>query len=138
VTRASTPPVVAQAEDEALLTRLRDLSLVDLDALLAGTHGDAYAQLLITHAEDLEDALRAARARLAELARAVTGADPMALVDAPYQTRAKDGGRDAAERIGRRLAARAAAARALARIDDLVAALIPRLLEADRRRASLP
>ena len=138
MTRATTTPPPLTAEDELLLTRLRDLSLVDLDALLAGVSGDAYAQLLVTHAEDLEDALRAARARLTELARAVMGADPMVLLDAPFQTRARDGGREAAEKVGRRLLARAAACRALARIDDLVAALIPRLLEADRRRASLP
>ena len=137
MSRASTPPPLT-AEDEQLLTRLRDLSLVDLDALLAGTSGDAYAQLLVTHAEDLEDALRSARARLSELAKTVAGPDPMTLLDAPFHVRAKDGGRDAAERIGKRLAARAAAARALARIDDLIAALVPRLLEADRRRASLP
>ena len=137
MTRPSTPTPFT-AEDEQLLTRLRDLSLVEIDPLLAGTHGDGYAQLLITHAEDLEDALRSARARITELARTVAGADPLALLDAPFATRAKDGGREAAERIARRLAARAAASRAIARIDDLVAALVPRLLEADRRRASLP
>jgi len=140
VTRpASTPPPFpATPEDEQLLTRLRDLSLVDVDALLAGTSGDAYAQLLVTYAEDLEDALRAARTRQSDLAKAIAGADPMALVDAPFTTRARDGGREGAERASRRLAARAAACRALARIDDLAGALVPRLLEADRRRASLP
>src|ERR1700690_178354 len=137
MSRASTPPPLT-AEDEQLLTRLRDLSLVDLDALLAGPSGAGYAQLLQAYAEDLEDALRAARTRLAELTRGVVGADPMSLLDAPYTTRAKDGGREAAERVGRRLVSRAAVCRALARIDDLAAALVPRLLEADRRRASLP
>jgi hypothetical protein len=137
VSRASTPPPLS-AEDELLLTRLRDLSLVDIDALLAGTTGDAYQQLLVTYAEDLEDALRGARARQLDLVKVVAGTDPVSLVDAPYTTRAKDGGREAAERVTKRLAARAAAARALARIDDLVGALVPRLLEADRRRASLP
>jgi hypothetical protein len=137
VSRASTPPPLT-AEEEQLLTRLRDLSLVDLDALLAGTSGDAYAQLLVSYAEDLEDALRAARARQTELARVVGGGDPMTLLEAPFHTRAKDGGREAGERLARRLAARSGACRALARIDDLAAALVPRLLEADRRRASLP
>lgn len=125
-------------DDDALLMRLRDLALVDLDALLAGAEGEAYAQLLVTHAEDLEDALRAARARAVELQKTIAGADPLALLDAGFAVRARDGGREAAERTGRRLAARVAACRALARIDDLAAGLYPRLVEADRRRASLP
>jgi hypothetical protein len=137
VTRASTPPPLT-AEDELLLTRLRDLSLVDVDTLLAGTTGAGYEQLLVTYALDLEDALRSARTRQLDLVKVVAGADPVALVDAPFTTRAKDGGREAAERATKRLATRAACARALARIDDLVGALVPRLLEADRRRASLP
>lgn len=124
-------------DDDALLMRLRDLALVDLDALLAGADGEAYAQLLVTHAEDLEDALAAARARAVELTRVVTDADPLALLDAGHEVRARDGGREAAERASRRLAARAAACRALARLDDLAAGLYPRLVEADRRRASL-
>jgi hypothetical protein len=94
--------------------------------------------LLVTHAEDLEDALRAARARAAELSKVINGADPLALLDAGYQVRARDGGREAADRTSRRLAARAAACRALARLDDLASGLYPRLVEADRRRASLP
>jgi len=128
---------VTEGDDEALLTRLRDLALVDLDALLIGAAGEHYARLLIAHGEDLEDALRAARTRSAELQRVVAG-DPLALLDAPYAARARDGGRESAERAARRLAQRAAAARALARLDDLSANLFPRLLEADRRRASLP
>jgi len=126
----------AGSDDEALLTRLRDLALVDLDALLVGAAGEHYARLLVAHAEDLEDALRAARSRAAELQRLVAG-DPLTLLEAPYASRARDGGRDAAERSAKRLAQRAQAARALARLDDLAANLFPRLLEADRRRASL-
>jgi hypothetical protein len=125
-------------EDDALIMRLRDLALVDLDALLSGAEGDAYAQLLVTHAEDLEDALRAARLRAAELTKLISGADPLVLLDSGFAVRARDGGREAAERTARRLAARAAACRALARLDDLAAGLYPRLVEADRRRASLP
>ncbi len=124
-------------DDDALLMRLRDLALVDLDALLAGAEGDDYAQLLVTHAEDLEDALRAARARAVELHKIIAGADPLQLLDSGYAVRARDGGREAAERTARRLAARAAACRALARLDDLASGLYPRLVEADRRRASL-
>jgi hypothetical protein len=133
---ASTAPPLSP-DDEAMLTRLRDLALVDLDALLAGVAGEPYAQLLIAHAEDVEDALRTARARMSELARAVAGADPLALLDAGFAARSRDGGREAAERVARRLTARAQACRALARLDDLAANLVPRLIEADRRRASL-
>ena len=125
-------------EDDALIMRLRDLALVDLDALLSGTDGDAYSQLLVTHAEDLEDALRTARARAAELTKIIAGTDPLVLLDSSFSVRARDGGREAAERTARRLAARALASRALARLDDLAAGLYPRLVEADRRRASLP
>ena len=124
-------------DDDALLMRLRDLALVDLDALLSGAEGEAYADLLVTHAEDLEDALRAARARAVELHKIIGGADPLQLLDAGYTVRSRDGGREAAERTARRLAARAAACRSLARLDDLASGLYPRLVEADRRRASL-
>jgi hypothetical protein len=127
---------VTDDADEALLTRLRDLALVDLDALLIGASGDQYARLLVAHAEDLEDALREARRRAQELQRQIA-VDPLTLLDGSYQARARDGGRDAAERSAKKLATRAQAARALARLDDLAGNLFPRLLEADRRRASL-
>ncbi len=124
--------------DESLLTRLRDLSLVDIDTLLAGSSGPRYAELLCSYAEDMCDALLAARQRARELLEvAAGGPDPLNLLDAPYHKRARDGGREAAERVAARLNARAEACRALARIDDLTADLFPRLLEADRRRASL-
>lgn len=124
--------------DDVLIVRLRDLALVDLDALLAGTSGDRYAELLTAHAEDLCHALDQARARTRELVAVVArGSDPMALLDAPYQSRARDGGREAARRVDQRLTARAAACRALARLDDVAGPLFPMLLEADRRLASL-
>jgi hypothetical protein len=44
---------VTDADDTALITRLRDLALVDLDALLAGTTGDHHQALLAAHAGDL-------------------------------------------------------------------------------------
>ncbi|KAB2896338.1 MAG: hypothetical protein F9K40_14655, partial [Kofleriaceae bacterium] len=75
-------------EDDALIMRLRDLALVDLDALLAGAEGEAYTQLLVTHAEDLEDALRSARARAGELTKTIVGADPLVLLDSGYAVRA--------------------------------------------------
>ena len=125
---------MSEPDDTALITRLRDLALVELDALLAGTSGAAYQALLDAHADDLADALTAARTRAAELCRTITGGDPLALLDATAAVRAKDGGREGAEAVARRLAARAAAARALARIDDVAAAVYARLVDTDRRR----
>jgi hypothetical protein len=122
-------------ELEPLLTRLRDLGLVDLDALLAGVGGDDYRTLLVAFRDDLVDALRVARDRGRELARQLAG-DPLALLDAPPGQRARDGGREAAARAARQLERRAAACRTMARIDDLVARVYPRLFEAERRIGS--
>lgn len=119
-------------ELEPVLTRLRDLGLVDVDALLAGLGSDAYQHLLAAYRDDLVDALRVARDRGRELARRLTG-DPLQLLDAPPATRARDGGREAATRAAQQLQRRAAACRAMARLDDLVARVYPRLFEADRR-----
>jgi hypothetical protein len=124
--------------DQQLMTRLRDLSLVDLDALLAGAEGQRYAEILVTYGDDLQDAVRCARQRIAELRSEIAGGpDPLALAEMAPEVRARDGGRDLAERVGRRLESRAAACRAMARFDDLVGLLLGRLFEADRRRASL-
>lgn len=126
---------MTDSHDGALLTRLRDLGLVELDALLSGTSGDAYLALLAAHADELTDALSQARARMAALVRAVAAGDPLTVLDVGPAARAKDGGRDASERLRRQLADRAQAARALARLDDGVARVYQRLVEADRRRA---
>ena len=123
------------AEDELLLTRLRDLALVEIDTLLEGASGDEYTRLLVTYAEDLEEALRLARSRTQALVKVIAGPEPLLIADAPTQARARDGGREAGDRMAQRLAARAQACRALARVDDLLGKLAPRLLEADRRRA---
>ena len=86
--------MTANTSDEALLTRLRDLSLVDLDVLLSGASGERYAELLTSHAEQLAEALTAARERARQLlTQATQGADPLNLLDAPYHSRARDGGR---------------------------------------------
>lgn len=122
-------------DDEQLLTRLRDLSLVDLDALLAGSSGDEYTELLDTYCDDVQSALREARGRVAVLQKSIGGADPLAIIDATPAVRAQDGGREGAERFAARVAERARACRAVARIDDLAGLLLPKLLEADRRRA---
>jgi hypothetical protein len=71
------------------------------------------------------------------MADVAAGPDPMGVVDMPPEVRARDGGRDLADRTVARLVGRAAACRALARLGDNTAHLLPRLFEADRRRASL-
>jgi hypothetical protein len=122
-------------DDEQLVARLRDLSLIDLDLLLGGASPEQAALLLDAHAEELADALRAARARMQALVREVAaGPDPFGLLDADARQRTRENARAAGERSALRLRARAQAGRALARLDELAARILPRLLEADRRR----
>ena len=117
--------------DEALSTRLRDLALVEIDALIAG---DRAQELVAAFADDVTDALREARTRIAALRGQLGGADPLAVLDASPRQRASDAGVAGTGRIRTRLAVQADAARALARLTDLAAGLIPKLFEADRRR----
>jgi hypothetical protein len=116
--------------DEALSTRLRDLALVELDALIAGGRDD----LIAAFADDVVDALREARTRIAALRAQLGGADPLNVLDATVGQRASDAGATGAVRIRDRLSVQADAARSLARLADLAAALVPKLFEADRRR----
>jgi len=111
--------------DELLSARLRDLALVELDAL---------GGLVGAYADDVGDALREARTRIAALRAQLAGADPLAVVDAPARQRGSEAGASGAGRARDRLLAQAEAARALARLAELAAALVPRLFEADRRR----
>ncbi|HLU66584.1 MAG TPA: hypothetical protein VKZ63_09930 [Kofleriaceae bacterium] len=123
------------AGDERLLARLRQLGLVELDALLFGAAGPERARLLAAHADDLADALGRARERMAALVQAIAaGPDPLALVSAPREVRARDGATRAAGGLAARLFDRAEAARTLARLDQACAALLPRLFELERRR----
>jgi hypothetical protein len=116
--------------DEALSTRLRDLALVDIDALVTG----GKPHLVTAFADDVADALREARTRIAALRAQLGGADPLAVLDVAVRQRASDAGTSGVDRTRARLAAHADAARALARLSELAAALIPKLFEADRRR----
>ncbi len=118
--------------DEALSTRLRDLALVDIDALVAGTREPG--ALISAFAEDVADALREARTRIGVLRAVLGGADPLNILDATVRQRASDAGAAGADRIRARLGTQAEAARALARLSDLAAGLAPKLFEADRRR----
>jgi hypothetical protein len=119
--------------DEALSLRLRDLSLVDLDALIAGA-GERGPELVTAFVDDVGDALREARSRIAALRTALGGADPLNVLDATARQRASDAGAAGVERVRSRLHNQADAARALARLADLAAALAPKLFEAERRR----
>jgi hypothetical protein len=117
-----------------LSMRLRDLALVELDALTVGFDGTRGAELVAAYADDVADALREARARLAALRQALGGPDPLSVLELAARQRASDAGRDGAVRFGDRLSAQAEAARAFARLADLAAHLVPKLFEADRRR----
>lgn len=117
--------------DEALSTRLRDLALVDLDALVLGNRAD----LVGAFADDVADALKEARTRIAALRAQLGGADPLNILDVAVRQRASDAGAAGAVRVREKLASQADAARSLARLADLAAALVPKLFEADRRRS---
>lgn len=120
----------ARSPDETLAARLRDLALVELDALAGGDRAD----LVAAYADDVADALGEARARIATLRGQLGGADPLNVLDATSRQRSSEAGVAGAERSRGRLVAQADAARALARLADLAAALVPRLFEAERRR----
>lgn len=120
--------------DEALSTRLRDLALVDLDALTVGLDGEGGARLAAAYADDCADALREARTRIAALRAGLGGPEPLNVLDLQARQRASDTAHAGAVRVREKLGTQAEAARALARLADLAAALVPRLFEADRRR----
>lgn len=123
--------------DERLLGRLRQLSLIDLDSLLAGATGERWAELLAAHADDLIDALGQARQRMSELGRVVAaGPDPLAVLGAAREVRVRGAVGEGGARLAARLAERAAACRDLARLDEAAALLLPRLFELERRRGS--
>lgn len=112
--------------DEALSARLRDLALVELDAL--------GAPLVAAFADDVADALREARTRIGELRGKLAGPDPLNVLETTPRQRASDAGHAGAVRVRDRLVGQAEAARAMARLAELAAALVPKLFEADRRR----
>ena len=121
----------APDSDEALSTRLRDLALVDLDALVLGGRAD----LVNAFADDVADAVKEARTRIAALRAQLGGADPLNILDVNVRQRASDAGAAGAVRVREKLAGQADAARGLARLAELAAALVPKLFEADRRRS---
>jgi len=118
--------------DEALSTRLRDLSLVDLDALTVSARDPQ--DLVAAFADDVADALREARTRIATLRTALGGPDPLNILDLQPRQRASDTATPGAQRVREKLGTHAEAARSLARLAELAASLTPKLFEADRRR----
>jgi hypothetical protein len=124
----------ASDPDEALSTRLRDLALVELDALTAGLSGADAQVLVAAFADDVADALREARARIVVLRQTITGPDPLNIIDLQPRQRASDAGQAGVERVRGRLISQAEAGRALARLAELAAGLVSKLFEADRRR----
>jgi hypothetical protein len=121
--------VTDQAADDTLSARLRDLALVELDALVLG----AGPELLAAFAGDVADALTEARARIAALRAQLGGADPLNVLDLSPRQRGGGGAGAPADRIRGRLSGQAEAARTLARLADLAGALVPKLFEVDRR-----
>ena len=118
--------------DEALCTRLRDLALVDLESLIAGAR--APQELIGAFADDVADALREARTRIAALRAAQGGPDPLLVLDLPARQRGSDVASAGAERTRLKLVENAVAARSVARLSEMAAHLVGKLFEADRRR----
>jgi hypothetical protein len=133
-THTGTRQRAAVDPDEGLCTRLRDLALVDLDALTAGLDGVRGQELVAAYADDCADALREARNRLAALRKDLAGPDPLSVLDISARQRASDAGHAGAGRIRDRLTAQAEASRTFARLADLAAGLLVKLFEAERRR----
>jgi hypothetical protein len=137
VTTTQAPPRDPNASgdsDETLSTRLRDLALVDLGALTTGLAPPDAQVLIAAYSDDVADALREARTRIAALRQTLAGPDPLNVVELQPRQRASDAGQAGAERTQARLVAQADAGRALARLADLASALVSKLFEADRRR----
>jgi hypothetical protein len=123
--------------DDLLLGRLRQLGLIELEALTFGTAAELRGELVAAYADDLADALARARQRMAELVASIaSGPDPLQLASAPPEVRARGGAGEAAGRLAARLGERADACRRLARLDDACALLLPRLVDIDRKRAA--
>ena len=128
------PPATPGELDEHLSVRLRDLALVELDALTAGLDGAAAQGLVAAYADDSADALREARTRIATLRQTFAGPDPLNVLETTPRQRASEAGQAGSERVKVRLIAQAEAGRAIARLAELAAGLVPKLFEADRRR----
>jgi hypothetical protein len=121
----------------ALLERLRELALVEIDTLLRRLPDDAVLDVLGAHVADLEDALAEARTTIREAHRALgLGVDPLGLVDVGAERRSRAGEAMVTESVAR-LAQRAAERRELAALEEAMLGVLPRLLDADRRYVAM-
>jgi hypothetical protein len=119
-----------------LLERLHELSLVEVDAVAPASDPQA-VELIGAFVADLEEALGEARRALREAhADLGAGADPLLFLDQPPERRVASGEQGLTE-AAHKLAARAGGRRDMARLEELVVRVLPRLLDADRRLASL-
>lgn len=123
------------AGDAELLARLRDLAVVEIDALVWGVPAARRQALIAAFADDAADALARARARVATLTAVLSGPDPLAVAEVPAAARARDGGRRAIAEARAGLAARRRAAIGIARLCAGADRVVERLVEADRRRS---
>ncbi len=122
--------------DEQLIERLRELSLVETESLLAGVVEAEREAALAALVADLEHALEAARRRASELRRRLERApDPLAAVDAPPAVRSAGGGSDFIHAAREAVRERTDACRELARLDSAALLVLPLLIEAERLRA---
>lgn len=120
-----------------LVERLRDLALVELDTLLGGLAEEDAHDVLLAYLSDLEDAIVEARRALRDGHAAVgAGGDPLGYLEQGPERRASAGDAGVIE-AAMKLSQRAAARRDLARLEEVVRAVLPRLLEADRRYVTL-
>jgi hypothetical protein len=129
----SAAPVSSRSSDEWLISRIRDLAIVDFAALQHGLDDFNARDLLAGFAEDAHEALLAAQVRTNELRNAMAKLDVGAALLGNQRARKSGDGRTAGERIATTMRERAALARAMARYDEVSAALWPRLLAAERQ-----
>ncbi len=119
-----------------LLERLHELSLLEVDAVVSPADPNP-AELIGAYVSDLEEALGEARRALRDAhAELGAGPDPLLLVEQPPERRvaaAEQGVKDVVDK----LRARAAGRREIARLEELVMRVLPKLLEADRRLVAL-
>lgn len=131
----SAPAVLlAPDSDEALAMRLRDLALVELDALSSGVAASEVQALIAEFADDVADALQQTRQRIAALRQSLTGSDPLQIVELPPRQRASEAAQAGVDRIRTRLLQQADACRSLAKLSELACGVVAKLAEADRRR----
>jgi hypothetical protein len=133
VQKNSSSAPATQSSDEWLISRIRDLAIVDFAALQHGLDDADARHLLAGYARDAHEALLSAQVRSNELRHAMAKFDVGAALLGNQRARKSGDGRAAGERIAMTLRERAALARALARYDEVSAALWPRLLAAERQ-----